>query len=78
MTMGSSKSGMWKKELETEDEERGGGGDEDEEEMRILRALRWAGIRGAVEVTQDRSDIKSRMRQRKKRVKEEGKRLTGE
>ena len=82
MTMGSSKSGMWKLELEAEEKERGGDGDEDEdeneEEMRILRALRWAGIREAVKVTPDRFDIKSRRWQRKKRVKEEGKGLTGE
>ena len=68
--------------LEAEEKERGGGEDEDEDEdeekIRILRALRWAGIREAVEVTPDRSDIKSRRWQREKRVNEGGKGLTGE
>ena len=77
---------MWKLGLEAEEEERGGGEDEDEdededeeedeEEMRILGALRWAEIWDAVEVTPERSDIKCRRWQRRKRKCEGGEKRT--
>ena len=69
---------MWKLELEAEEEVRGGGEDEDEdededeEEMRILGALRRVGVWDTVEVTPERSDIKCRRWQRRKRKCEGG------